>query len=146
MYKSTTYHALSKRGYITLLALLISVVTFAQGGATIKGVVLDESDVPLIGATVQVKGGQNGSITDLDGNFSIKAKKNATLIISYIGYQSQEVKLQGKTKVTVKMVPDSKMLDEVVVVGYGTMKKATLQVPFLPLVPNLSKAIKPVLL
>ena len=125
MYKST-YHTLSKRGYITLLALLISITTFAQGGATIKGVILDESDIPLIGATVQVKDGQGGAITDLDGNFTIKAKKNATLVVSYIGYQSQEVKLQGRTQITVKMVPDSKMLDEVVVVGYGTMKKSDL--------------------
>ena len=126
MYKPTTYHILSKRGYITLLALLISITTFAQGGATIKGVILDESDIPLIGATVQVKDGQGGAITDLDGNFTIKAKKNATLVVSYIGYQSQEVKLQGRTQITVKMVPDSKMLDEVVVVGYGTMKKSDL--------------------
>lgn len=124
MYKPT-YHTLSKRGYITLLALLVSIITFAQG-VTVKGVVIDETDIPLIGATVQVKGGQAGAATDLDGNFTLTANKNATLVVSYIGYLTQEVKIQGKTQLTIKLVPDSKTLDEVVVVGYGTMKKSDL--------------------
>lgn len=96
MYKSTN-HTLSKRGYTTLLALLISIITFAQN-VTVKGVVYDETNMPLIGATVQVKGGQAGAATDLDGNFTIKAAKNSVLTISYIGYLTQEVKLQGKRK------------------------------------------------
>ena len=122
MYKPT-YHTLSKRGYITLLALLVSIITFAQG-ITVKGVVIDETDIPLIGATVQVKGGQAGAATDLDGNFTLTVNKNATLVVSYIGYLTQEVKVQGKNQLTIKLVPDSKTLDEVVVVGYGTMKKS----------------------
>ena len=73
MYKPT-YHTLSKRGYITLLALLVSIITFAQG-ITVKGVVIDETDIPLIGATVQVKGGQAGAATDLDGNFTLTVNK-----------------------------------------------------------------------
>ena len=88
-----------------------------------KGVVIDETDIPLIGATVQVKGGQAGAATDLDGNFTLTVNKNATLVVSYIGYLTQEVKVQGKNQLTIKLVPDSKTLDEVVVVGYGTMKK-----------------------
>lgn len=124
MYKPT-YHTLSKRGYITLLALLVSIITFAQG-ITVKGVVIDETDIPLIGATVQVKGGQAGAATDLDGNFTLTVNKNATLVVSYIGYLAQEVKVQGKNQLTIKLVPDSKTLDEVVVVGYGTMKKSDL--------------------
>ena len=64
-----------------------------------------------------------GAAADLDGNFTLKAKKNATLVVSYIGYLTQEVRLQGKTQVTIQLIPDSKTLDEVVVVGYGTMKK-----------------------
>ena len=122
MYKPT-YHTLSKRGYITLLALLVSIITFAQG-ITVKGIVIDETDIPLIGATVQVKGGQAGAATDLDGNFTLTVNKNATLVVSYIGYLTQEVKVQGKNQLTIKLVPDSKTLDEVVVVGYGTMKKS----------------------
>ena len=124
MYKPT-YHTLSKRGYITLLALLVSIITFAQG-VTVKGTILDENKEPLIGATVQVKGGQAGAATDLDGNFTLTVNKNATLVVSYIGYLTQEVKVQGKNQLTIKLVPDSKTLDEVVVVGYGTMKKSDL--------------------
>lgn len=124
MYKPT-YHTLSKRGYITLLALLVSIITFAQG-ITVKGIVIDETDIPLIGATVQVKGGQAGAATDLDGNFTLTVNKNATLVVSYIGYLTQEVKVQGKNQLTIKLVPDSKTLDEVVVVGYGTQKKVNL--------------------
>ena len=124
MYKPT-YHTLSKRGYITLLALLVSIITFAQG-VTVKGTILDENKEPLIGATVQVKGETTGAAADLDGNFTLKAKKNATLVVSYIGYLTQEVRLQGKTQVTIQLTPDSKTLDEVVVVGYGTMKKSDL--------------------
>lgn len=124
MYKPT-YHTLSKRGYIALLALLVSIVTFAQV-VTVKGTVLDENQEPLIGATVQVKGESTGAAADLDGNFTLKAKKNATLVVSYIGYLTQEVRLQGKTQVTIQLTPDSKTLDEVVVVGYGTMKKSDL--------------------
>lgn len=124
MYKSN-YHTLSKRGYTTLLALLVSIITFAQN-VTIKGVIFDETNLPLIGATVQVKGGQAGAATDLDGKYSIQAPKNGTLVISYIGYKTQEIKIQGKTSINVTLMPDNQTLDEVVVVGYGTMKKSDL--------------------
>lgn len=121
MFKSI-YNTMSKRGYVTLLALLISFTAFAQD-ITVKGVVVDETNTPLIGATVQVKGGKGGAITDFDGNFTVNAPKNGTLSISYIGYKAQDIKIQGKTKLSIKMNPDNAMLDEVVVVGYGTMKK-----------------------
>ena len=64
-------------------------------------------------------------ITDFDGKFSIKANNNATLIISYIGYKNQEIKIKGTKNLNIKMEPDNAMLDEVIVVGYGSMKKAT---------------------
>lgn len=124
MYKPTC-RTLSKRGCVTLLLLLVSMLTFAQG-MTVKGTVLDENKEPLIGATVQVKGENNGTAADLDANFTLKVKKNAILVISYIGYLSQEVHLQGRTQVTIQLTPDSKTLDEVIVVGYGTMKKRDL--------------------
>jgi outer membrane receptor protein involved in Fe transport len=124
MYKSN-YHTLSKRGYTTLLALLVSFITFAQN-VTVKGVIFDETNLPLIGATIQVKGGQSGAATDLDGKYSIQAPKNGTLVISYIGYKTQEIKIQGKTSINVTLMPDNQTLDEVVVVGYGTMKKSDL--------------------
>lgn len=123
----TIFSTLSKRGYLTLLALLMAICTFAQEQqVTTNGVVLDETDIPLIGATVQVKNGKKGVITDFDGNFSIKTRSNATLVFSYIGYKTQEIKLTASKKLTVKLVPDNAMLDEVVVVGYGSMKRSDL--------------------
>lgn len=118
-------NTLSKRGYLTLLALLMTFTAFAQQ-ITVNGVVLDETDTPLIGATIQVKNTQKGVITDFDGKFSIKANSNATLVVSYIGYQNQEIKLKGQKNLNLKLIPDNAMLDEVVVVGYGSMKKSDL--------------------
>ena len=119
------FKALSKRGYFTLLALLIAITSFAQE-ITINGVVIDETDTPLIGATVQVKNTQKGVVTDFDGKFSIKANSNATLIISYIGYKNQEIKIKGQKNLNIKLEPDNAMLDEVIVVVYGSMKKSDL--------------------
>lgn len=124
-YKSIV-NTLSKRGYLTLLALLITFTTYAQDQITVNGVVLDETDTPLIGATIQVKNTQKGVITDFDGKFSVSTRGNATLVISYIGYKNQEIKLKGEKNLTIKLVPDNAMLDEVVVVGYGSMKKSDL--------------------
>ena len=119
------FNTLSKRGYLTLLALLIAITAFGQE-ITVNGVVIDETDTPLIGATVQVKNSQKGVVTDFDGKFSIKANNNATLIISYIGYKNQEIKIKGTKNLNIKMEPDNAMLDEVIVVGYGSMKKSDL--------------------
>lgn len=118
-------HTWSQRGSLTLLALLCALVAFGQQ-ITIKGVVLDETDSPLIGATVQVKNAKTGTATDLDGNFTLKANSNATLLFSYLGYKNQEVKVKGRNKFTIRMEPDNAMLDEVVVIGYGSMKKSDL--------------------
>jgi TonB-linked SusC/RagA family outer membrane protein len=99
----------------------------------IKGTVNDENGEPVIGATVKVKETQKGTITDFDGNYSIEATPNATLIFSYVGYQTQEVSISGKTTINITMKEDHATLDEVVVVGYGVQKKklvtgATVQV------------------
>lgn len=90
----------------------------------IKGNVVDEFGEPMIGVTVKVKGSIEATITDLDGNFTIKAAPNATLELSYVGYVTQAVKANSAQKVQMK--PDSQMMDEVVVVGYGTQKKRDL--------------------
>ena len=113
-----------RRGFITLLALIMSIGMFAQN--MVKGTVVDETDLPMIGATVMIKGAAGGTITDFDGNFTISAKKGQVIAISYIGYKTQEVKYTNQQKIAVKMVPDSKALDEVVVVGYGSMKRSAL--------------------
>ena len=90
----------------------------------VKGTVNDEAGEPIIGATVKVQGTQQGSITDFDGKFSIQAASNATLEISYVGYVPQKVKVAGQSNLNVVMKEDAQMLNDVVVVGYGTMKKS----------------------
>ena len=90
----------------------------------VKGTVNDEAGEPIIGATVKVQGSQQGSITDFDGKFSIQAASNATLEISYVGYVTQKVKVAGQSDLTVVMKEDAQMLNDIVVVGYGTMKKS----------------------
>ena len=89
-----------------------------QQGKKIKGVVRDETGEPIIGANVIEKGTSNGLITDLDGAFSLEVKPGSTLVISYIGYISQEIPItDNTTTLNIKLVEDSKTLDEVVVVG-----------------------------
>lgn len=93
---------------------------------TVKGTVVDATGEPIIGANIMVKGTTNGCITDIDGNFSLSNAKG-TLVISFIGYKSQEIVVKGnETNLKVVLAEDSEMLDEVVVVGYGTQKKATM--------------------
>lgn len=92
----------------------------------ITGTVLDATGTPVIGANVMVKGTTNGTITDMDGKFTLDVEKGATLIVSYIGFTSQEIKVGNQTKLSIELKEDSQALDELVVVGYGTMKKADL--------------------
>ena len=94
--------SISIRGWITLLALIITVSVHAQE-STLKGVIVDETNTPLIGATIQVKGGSTGAITDFDGNFTLKVKKGATISISYIGYKTQELKFNGQGSINIKI-------------------------------------------
>ena len=117
--------SISIRGWVTLLALMLTISVYAQE-LTLKGVIVDETDTPLIGATIQAKGTSTGAITDFDGKFTLKAKKGATITISYIGYKTQELKFNGQGSINIKMVPDNQALDEVVVVGYGAMKRSDL--------------------
>lgn len=125
MYNINFIKSISVRGWFTLLTLILTINLYAQN-TTLKGVIVDETDTPLIGATVQVKGTSTGSITDFDGNYTIKANKGAVITFSYIGYKTQEIKFTGQPTVNIKMVPDNQTLDEVVVVGYGTMKRSDL--------------------
>ncbi|MDE6765792.1 MAG: SusC/RagA family TonB-linked outer membrane protein, partial [Duncaniella sp.] len=95
---------------------------------SVTGIVQDKSGEPLIGATVQEKGNTtNGTATGIDGDFTLKVKSaNATLLVSYVGMKPQEVALNGRSTVTVTLEDNAEVLDEVVVVGYGTMKKSDL--------------------
>ncbi len=105
-----------------LLAFFMSMTTFAQT-KTISGTVKDDNGEPIIGASVVEKGQpQNGSITDFDGHFTIKVAEDADVVISYIGYVSQE--LRARDGMTVVLKEDQKMLNDVVVIGYGVQKKS----------------------
>ncbi len=98
----------------------------AQQRITASGKIVDQNGEGLIGANVLVKGTTNGVVTDLDGNFSIDVPANAVLVISYIGYATQEITVKDGTPVRIVLVEDSAMMDELVVVGYGVQKKANL--------------------
>lgn len=91
---------------------------------TVTGTVTDEYGVPLAGASVAEKGTANGTITDFDGNFSIDVEEDAVLEVSYLGYKSQEVAVNGRTTINIQLVQDATLLDDVVVVGYGTQRKS----------------------
>ena len=101
------------------------VVTYAQN--TVRGVVISATDQePIIGATVLEKGSLNGTVTDLDGQFTLAVKNNAVLVVSYVGFTTQEIATAGRSDFRVVLAEDNKLLDDVVVVGYGTMKKSDL--------------------
>lgn len=112
-----------------LVIVLLGLGTVSSLGQTktISGIVKSESDgEPLTGATVKVKENNAGGITDLDGRYTIKAQPGQTLVVSYVGYRSKEVKVGQLTRIDVELKEDSELLDEVVVVGYGTMKRSDL--------------------
>ena len=112
---------------------LLCMIPLGMSAQTVKGTVSDETGEPIIGATVKVQGSNDATVTDFDGNFSIKASSNATLVFSYVGYETQEVKVGGKSNITVTLKEDNTTLNDVVVIGYGVQKKklvtgATVQV------------------
>ena len=107
--------------FLTLLAIMfVSVKAIAQQ-ITVNGVVQDTQGEPIIGANILIKGTAIGTITDLDGNFQLTADADALLVISFIGYQTQELTAQPVMNITLR--DDSKQLEEVVVIGYGSVKK-----------------------
>ena len=108
---------------LLLFAMMMPVYVSAQN-ITVKGSVKDATGEPLIGVNVLQVGTTNGVISDFDGNFELNVPSNAKLSFSFIGYKTQTVSVNGKTSLSVVMQEDSKTLDEVVVVGYGTMKKS----------------------
>jgi TonB-dependent SusC/RagA subfamily outer membrane receptor len=109
-------------GILTLLLALAVQLTFAQE-KTISGKVSDDSGLPLPGTTVLVKGTSSGTSTDFDGNYSIKASAGATLVYSFIGYTTKEVKVGASNSINVTLSEDASALDEVIVVAYGTTTK-----------------------
>lgn len=104
----------------------VGIMKLQQSEQKIAGTVVDANNEPVIGANVLVKGTTNGVITDMDGKFALTVSRGAVLQISYIGYITQEIKVTNNTTYTIRLVEDSETLEEVVVVGYGTMKKRDL--------------------
>jgi len=122
--QKTNASLLSKMILACMLMLIASVASFAQN-IRVAGTVTDEKGEPIIGASILLKGTSTGTITDIDGKFTLNAHVKGKLIVSYIGYVKQEVLIAGNAaKIILK--EDAKTLDEVVVVGYGTQKKASL--------------------
>jgi TonB-linked SusC/RagA family outer membrane protein len=110
-----------------LLLMILPIVSFAQDGKiVVKGTVKDASGVTLPGVTVKIKGTSIGTQTTTDGTFSITAPSDGTLLFSYLGYDIKEVAIAGRPYISVEMTSNSKALDDIVVVGYGTQKKENL--------------------
>ena len=121
--------------FLTAALFLVSQVSFANNlaveletilQATITGTVTDADGTPLPGANVIVKGTTNGTQTDFDGNFTITAASDATLVFSYVGFATQEIAINGQTSINVSMAEDANKLDEVIIVGYQTQTRGDL--------------------
>ena len=104
-------------------SLLFSVVTLAQD-VTVNGIINDESGMPVPGATILIKGTNKAAASDFDGKFQINAPSNGILTITFVGYKTVEEAVNGRTKLEIRLQPESQSLNEVVVVGYGTQKKS----------------------
>ena len=98
----------------------------APVGRRITGLVTDDKGVPAIGANISVKGSTTGTVTDIDGKFELEAPSNASLVVSYIGYYTETLEIRDRSHIAVRLREDTRLLDEVVVVGYGTQKKVNL--------------------
>lgn len=131
MKKQRFFEELRLKVCVTLavcMALLLNAPSLGAQNSTIKvkGVVNDAMG-PVIGASIVEKGNTgNGTITDIDGNFSLNVSSNSTLIVSFVGYKAQEIPVAGKTFFTIDLKEDNEMLEEVVVVGFATQKKVNL--------------------
>ena len=116
-----------KQYVLTLFCLCVSMIALAQQKTNLPEVgAIDTRHEPVIGAAVLEKGTSNGTITNLDGEYSLKVSPGATLVFSYIGYKTQEIRVSANTNINVTLAEDAEQLQEVVVVGYGVQKKSSL--------------------
>ena len=109
--------------WFLMLLCLIPVWAFAQN-VTVSGKVKDSTGEPVIGASVLEKGTTNGIITDFDGNFNLSVGNNSALVVSFVGYKTQEIPVNGQTSFNIVLKEDTEVLEEVVVIGYGTARKS----------------------
>lgn len=98
-------------------------IEIMQNNHQISGRITDTSGEPLIGVNISEKGTSNGTITDFDGKFTLNVSPNSVLVVSYIGYKQQEIKVNNQTSFNITLHEDTETLDEVVVIGYGAVKK-----------------------
>ena len=121
-----TKNNIQRLGLLAVLCLLTAVSALAQT-FTLSGTVKDDTGEGAIGATVKVEGTQNGTVTDLDGNFQLQnVKVGDKIAISYVGYMAETIDVASQAPVNITLKPDTEMLDEVVVVGYGATKKSSI--------------------
>ncbi|MEG1586384.1 MAG: TonB-dependent receptor [Bacteroidales bacterium] len=111
---------------MTFIFMSMSSVLWAQKNIPISGVVLDDMKEPVIGASVIIKNTTTGTVTDIDGKYKIDAPSNGILCFSYVGYETKEEKINNRTTINVALNMSSQMIDDIVVIGYGTQKKASL--------------------
>src|SRR5690606_34206388 len=112
-----------KKLKLLILVFLMGITTVSWAQTNVTGTVLDEQNVPLPGANVVVKGTTNVVVADFDGNFTIEVKDaKARLVVSYIGYVAKEITLDGSSNYTITLAEDATGLEEVVVIGYGSVK------------------------
>ena len=124
MGKIKQYFSMQRVLLLALLFVCLAPLSALAQTIQLTGTVTDTKGESLIGASVLEKGTSNGCITDVDGNFTLTVSPKATMVISYVGYVTQEIPLNGQKNIKIALKDDSEMLDEVVVVGYGTMKKS----------------------
>lgn len=110
-----------KRKLVLFLTLFFVGVAIVVGQTQVGGIVVDESGDPIIGATIQIKGTSQGTVTDVDGNFNLSAPADGVLVISFVGMQAQEVAVSPNLRIVLRS--DAELLDELIVVGYGTLRK-----------------------
>ncbi|MDY9917567.1 TonB-linked outer membrane protein, SusC/RagA family [Porphyromonadaceae bacterium NLAE-zl-C104] len=110
-----------KRKLVLFLALFFVGVGFITAQTQVRGIVVDETGEPVIGATIQIKGTSQGTVTDADGNFNLSASVGGTLVVSYVGMQTQEVPVSANPRIV--LLSDTELLEEIIVVGYGTQLK-----------------------
>lgn len=121
--KNYSFH-LNRKLWVTVAMAIALVFPALAQKITVKGTVLDEFGEPMIGATIMQKGTSNGTAADIDGKFELSVEPNATLVVSYVGYDPMDVAVNGKTDLEIVLKENATLLSETVVIGYGTVKKA----------------------
>lgn len=114
------------RVFMLLFACCVSSIAWGQGTNSVKGHITDGNGEPLIGVSILVKNTNNGTVSDLDGNFTLSVNPGDILRVTYVGYASQEIPAVSGKIMRIVLKEDTELLDEVVVVGYGTQKKVNL--------------------